>query len=159
MNQPTIDSLIDNSGIRPGDSVWLKVLMLGLVDPHVIYLGRDEYYVSWFVGKMDEGMAYLTQEQLNYLIANHQGFRLNRLVAEEGQWTQVIRRMQGRMDQHTFNLILRNSEAYKAEVALNHHNFKWKHVALGAGIGLTAVGRAALGGKLLQKWLQDRDKK
>lgn len=156
MNQPTIDSLIDNSGIRPGDSVWLKPTMLDLVDPHIIYLGRDEDHVAWFVGKLVHGMTFLTKDQMSHLIAHRQDFRLNRLVASEEQRTQVTRRMFDRMDEHSFNLILRNSQAFKHEVAISHGNFKWKHIAWGAGIGLAAIGLAAIGGKLLKKWLEER---
>ena len=152
-----IDTLIERSGIRPGDSVWMKNCLLGLTDHYLIYLGRNENGIPTFVGRMEFGMVELTPEQIAYLIGNTYAARVNQLDCEEAHRVTAVRRMEDRMDIITYNLILRNSKEFKEEVKAAP-KFNWKQIPIGFGVTLGVLGAIYLGIEAWKKWMDNKDK-
>lgn len=154
----TIDALIDRSGIQPGDSVWMKERLLGLIDNYIIYLGRDDMNLPLFVGRLEHGIISLSPQQIDYLIKSTRSARVNKLVASDSQRQQVTDRMRNRQDMATFHLIMRNSQDFKQEVAVKQKDFEWKYIARGAGIAAAVLGAVGIGLAAWKLWYDNKDK-
>lgn len=150
-----MDSIIEKSGIRPGDSVWVDRLEMDLINHHVIYLGREEGGVHWIVGLFRSGPRILNEEQVRFLIKAVKKARINKFDGDEVLRKKAVDRMIERFDTNTFLLVLRYSENHRQEVAKAESSFSWRKIALGAGLGLgllTGLGIA------ISKWKEDKDK-
>lgn len=158
MYQNKIDSLIERSGIRPGDSVWMKEVMFGLTNHYIIYLGMDDFRKAWFVGQRAEGVTILPEEDLLYLIQTTKSAKINQFSGTEQQRSEVTPRMLARLDIPTFNLILRNSRHFKSQVEESNAKFQWKEIAIGAGIGAAVLGATALALAAWKRWQENKDK-
>lgn len=158
MNQHSIDSLIEMSGIQPGDSVWMDKKQLGLLDQYVIYLGKDQSQIQWVVGRFENGVRVLTEEQIRFLIKSSKKIRINPFTGNTALRQKAVDRMMEKLDSPTFLLILRHSQNHKQEVQKANSSFKWRRIAVGTGLGLGLAGAVVLGIKAWQKWSEDKNK-
>ena len=154
VNENYIDQLIENTGLRPGDSVWIGERFLDLKEHYIIYLGREESGYPLFVGSFASGIRYLSMQQLIFLVRHTAEARKNPFIKEEKLRFRGVERMMTRMYTITFRLILQYSKDFTTEVIQSQKGTGWKKVALGIGLG--ALGATMLG-LALKNWNDSKD--
>jgi hypothetical protein len=158
INRIIINSLIEKSGIRPGDTLWTKNQLLGLQDHYVVYLGKDDFEVHWVVGRFEHGIRVLTEDQIAYLIKHSVNVRMNRFSGSDELRMKAVDRMYERLDTPTFMLILRHCQEHVTEVKAGNDGFQWDKVKKHVGIGLTVLGAVGIASAAWKWWIEPNQK-